>query len=88
MSFPPAKDLPDPGIKPGSPEFPANSLPLSHQGPSLKGLHICSSQRETGEPLGLEEQQLSVMRGQARVISGTKVSRLVNKIVSMLISWL
>ena len=35
LPFPSLEDLPDPGIKPTSPESPAlqaNSLPLSHQG--------------------------------------------------------
>ena len=35
LSFPPPRDLPDPGIElasPGSPELQADSLPLRHQG--------------------------------------------------------
>ena len=36
MPFPPPGDLPDPGIKPGSPALQADSLPLSHQGSSPK----------------------------------------------------
>ena len=32
LAFPSLGDLPDPGIKPGSSELLANSLPLSHQG--------------------------------------------------------
>ena len=32
LPFPSAGDLPDPGIKPRSPAWQADSLPLSHQG--------------------------------------------------------
>ena len=32
LPFPPPGDLPDPGIKPGSPESPAVSLPLEPPG--------------------------------------------------------
>ena len=41
--FPPTGDLPDPGIKPTSPESPAlqeDSLPLSHQGSPLTICHV------------------------------------------------
>ena len=31
LPFPPPGDLPNPGIKPGSPALQADSLPLSHQ---------------------------------------------------------
>ena len=31
LPLPPPGDLPDPGIKPASPAFQMNSLPLSHQ---------------------------------------------------------
>ena len=36
MLFPSPGDLPDPGIKPGSPALQADSLPLSHQGSPQK----------------------------------------------------
>ena len=32
LPFPTPEDLPNQGIKPGSPELQADSLPLSHQG--------------------------------------------------------
>ena len=32
LPFPSPKDLPDPGIEPGSPALQADSLPLSHLG--------------------------------------------------------
>ena len=32
LPCPPSEDLPNPGIKPGSPALQADSLPLSHQG--------------------------------------------------------
>ena len=39
LPFPSPEDLPDPGIKPGSPALQANSLPLELQGrPSLHPL--------------------------------------------------
>ena len=37
LPFPPPGDLPDPGIKPGSPALQADSLPLSHWGILPKG---------------------------------------------------
>ena len=36
LLFPSPGDLPDPGIKPGSPALQADSLPLSHQGSPQK----------------------------------------------------
>ena len=35
LPFPPPGDLPDPGIKPGSPALVGKVLPLSHQGRHL-----------------------------------------------------
>ena len=40
LPFPSAGDLPDPKIKPVSPAWQMNSLPLSHQG-SLNRLYCC-----------------------------------------------
>ena len=38
LPFPSPGDLPDPGIEPGSPEFQAVTLTLSHQGsPEING---------------------------------------------------
>ena len=38
LPFPSPGDLPDSGIKPASPAWQADSLPLSHQGSLLNGL--------------------------------------------------
>ena len=37
LPFPSPRDLPDPGIEPGSPAFQADSLPLSH----LRNPYVC-----------------------------------------------
>ena len=37
VAFPSPGDLPDPGIKPGSPSLQAETFPLSHQGNSCIG---------------------------------------------------
>ena len=38
LPFPSLGDLPKPGIKPESPSFQADSLPLSHQGSLMNGV--------------------------------------------------
>ena len=40
LPFPSLGDLPDPGVEPGSPALQADSLPLSHQGSSPKGVRV------------------------------------------------
>ena len=43
VAMPSSRDLPDPGIEPASPAAPAlqaDSLPLSHWGSPLGGLHV------------------------------------------------
>ena len=37
--FPSPGDLPNPGIKPGSPTLQADSLPSEHQGSPIEGKH-------------------------------------------------
>ena len=43
LPCPPPDDLPDPGIKPGSPAWQADSLPLSHQGLPHRSFHFVLS---------------------------------------------
>ena len=43
LPFPSPGDLPDPGIKPGSPALQADASPLSHQGSQLRVSSVQSS---------------------------------------------
>ena len=40
LPFPPARDFPDPGIKPGSPALQADSLPLAPPGKPLRSIGL------------------------------------------------
>ena len=53
LPFPSPRDLPNPGIEPGSPALQANSLPTELQGKHLEGLLKCRLLGTTPETVGM-----------------------------------
>ena len=46
LAFPSLRDLSEPGIKPGSPAWQVDSLPLSHQGRPSKALQLNNKKKQ------------------------------------------
>jgi len=64
LPFPSPRDLSEPGIKPGSPAWQVDSLPLSHQGRPSKALQLNNkktTQLKHGQKTGKETSQKNIV---------------------------